>query len=495
MTMQYLIDWDKNGNFTGTYDDVTADVLEARWFIGARNPYQNVCDEPTIELVLNNANGKYSPENGASPIAGKIVPYVRIRVLSGTTQMWNGYLDAPELQWQPLGDATGKHTITLKGVGAKQLLDAVTVVMPTLTDVTADQILYEAISRGSVFSALQQLWLLGDPVWGALGVSTYLAQDNQWRDFETGITIFPDYIDGREGVWSIIRDVCETERGKFDIGRDGRYVFKNRHYTYYSEVTDYTVDEDETVGLSYLYGDVLATRTTVSARPRRTEASEQLWELDNPITIAPSQTISLEARLRRPNGQFASSSGVTPSATFSSGTADVTVTTKAGVAEITIENNTLYDAVLSTLTLSGTPLYPQNQLTVTAEDEVLARTYGVREKRFSVGNLYEWQDINDIAHMELLRSPLRGRIASLNMIASADDNAVMVDDLQLGAFIQVDAPSLYHDDRYLVIGEQHQWGEGNIHRAEFFLEPVDRIGMQLDTVGRMELGINTIVIY
>ncbi len=28
------IDWDRNGDFTGAYDDVTDRVIEAHWFLG-----------------------------------------------------------------------------------------------------------------------------------------------------------------------------------------------------------------------------------------------------------------------------------------------------------------------------------------------------------------------------------------------------------------------------------------------------------------------------
>ena len=57
------IDWDRNGNFTGTYDDVTQYVLFARWFLGMRQPYQDDADDSMLELVLNNADKRFSPEN------------------------------------------------------------------------------------------------------------------------------------------------------------------------------------------------------------------------------------------------------------------------------------------------------------------------------------------------------------------------------------------------------------------------------------------------
>ena len=50
MTTQWTIaiDWDRNGNFTGTYDDVTEYVLSANWFVGMRQSYQDSADNSNL---------------------------------------------------------------------------------------------------------------------------------------------------------------------------------------------------------------------------------------------------------------------------------------------------------------------------------------------------------------------------------------------------------------------------------------------------------------
>jgi hypothetical protein len=40
-TWTIAIDWDRNGNYTGTDDNITSYVMQANWFIGFRKPYMD----------------------------------------------------------------------------------------------------------------------------------------------------------------------------------------------------------------------------------------------------------------------------------------------------------------------------------------------------------------------------------------------------------------------------------------------------------------------
>lgn len=87
-TWKVLIDWDRDGNFTGTHDDVTAYVITANWFLGMRRPYQNDADNSMLDLMLNNADKRFSPENGSGPLSSKLVPLNAVKITSddGTTE-------------------------------------------------------------------------------------------------------------------------------------------------------------------------------------------------------------------------------------------------------------------------------------------------------------------------------------------------------------------------------------------------------------------------
>jgi hypothetical protein len=61
------IDWERNDNFTGAYDDVTSRVISATWFLGNRQPYQEMADDSMLRLKLDNSDKRYSPEECLKP--------------------------------------------------------------------------------------------------------------------------------------------------------------------------------------------------------------------------------------------------------------------------------------------------------------------------------------------------------------------------------------------------------------------------------------------
>jgi hypothetical protein len=73
-TWTIAIDWDRNDNFSGTYDDVTARMVNVEWVLGWREPYQDVAEDSVLKLRLTNVDRRYSPENATSPLFGKVAP-------------------------------------------------------------------------------------------------------------------------------------------------------------------------------------------------------------------------------------------------------------------------------------------------------------------------------------------------------------------------------------------------------------------------------------
>jgi hypothetical protein len=81
-TWTISIDWDRSGNFDGTYDDVTDRVISANWFLGMREPYQDDADDSMLELRLSNHDQCYSPEYASSPLHEKLMPFRPVQVQS-----------------------------------------------------------------------------------------------------------------------------------------------------------------------------------------------------------------------------------------------------------------------------------------------------------------------------------------------------------------------------------------------------------------------------
>ena len=107
------IDWDRNGDFSSTYDDVTNRVLQTNWFLGMRKTYQDMADNSVCVFTLSNADRMFSPDNSASPLVGKIAPLRPVRVQSndGTTTrtQWIGWIEAIK----PTVNKYGERTVNL----------------------------------------------------------------------------------------------------------------------------------------------------------------------------------------------------------------------------------------------------------------------------------------------------------------------------------------------------------------------------------------------
>lgn len=83
--LQAFVDWDANGNYTGTYDDVSAKSTSPPGtpilsIARGANMDGAALSPGTCTLRLLNTDNKYTPGNAASPIAGLVRPGVPIRI-------------------------------------------------------------------------------------------------------------------------------------------------------------------------------------------------------------------------------------------------------------------------------------------------------------------------------------------------------------------------------------------------------------------------------
>lgn len=76
-TISVKVDWDNNGNFTGVNDDITADVggtspdaTALTAFRGGSADFGSGASSGGGSIVVRNDTGKYSPDNGSSPLTG-----------------------------------------------------------------------------------------------------------------------------------------------------------------------------------------------------------------------------------------------------------------------------------------------------------------------------------------------------------------------------------------------------------------------------------------
>jgi hypothetical protein len=250
--------------------------------------------------------------------------------------------------------------------------------------------------------------------------------------------------------------------------------------------------------LSYAYGRDISNVIVVDSSPRRTEASETLWEYDGPpLTVSPGEEVVIRARLRKDNGQFAGASSLVANATFSAGTGSASVDPQGGIAVITISS--VNGGTLSALTLSGAPTVQQNDIQVRREDGESIASYGYREFDVDAGPVDDVDDLINTGDFELIRrKDARGVVSEIGWTRQADgvDNAAFIG-LNIGDRLRVVADEIGHDADYWLIGEQHEWSPGKLHEITGILErtyPIETFWL-LGVSGYSELGQTTVLGY
>lgn len=77
-TYHVLLDWDDDGDFDASDEDISADVLALTWRLGMTVPHQHVAPPGFARVTLRSRDRRYSPEAGIPPLT----PGKRIRIQS-----------------------------------------------------------------------------------------------------------------------------------------------------------------------------------------------------------------------------------------------------------------------------------------------------------------------------------------------------------------------------------------------------------------------------
>lgn len=104
-TYKIYVDWDNNGNYTGIYDDISADVMEIPKIMQGKDKQLGHAQAGILELRLKDLAHKYSPENNLSPLHDKLLPYRPIKVMATFAEedydLFNGFISkiVPHPHW------------------------------------------------------------------------------------------------------------------------------------------------------------------------------------------------------------------------------------------------------------------------------------------------------------------------------------------------------------------------------------------------------------
>ena len=150
-TWTIAIDWDRDGEFSGD-DIVTERTVWVNWFLGFREPYKDIAQNSVLGLVLDNREGRFSPENedAANPLAGKIQPLRPVRLTSndGTTTRihWSGWVESV----QPAANKYGERLVKILCTGGLQFLSSTETKIELQENQRSDQII-DALLQEVIF--------------------------------------------------------------------------------------------------------------------------------------------------------------------------------------------------------------------------------------------------------------------------------------------------------------------------------------------------------
>ena len=503
-TWGFFVDWDGDGDFSESYENITAYVRQATWRLGMRRMFQSLADKTECQLLVKNHDGRFSPENGASPYAGEFLPgrLMEIRTtFGGTTRtMWRGFLESV----QPFGATKRQPDAEIKGTDLKGFAQKKDVSVELMENVTGD----EALRR--LFQGVQPPpgawsgnWLLGIAGFSELGETTALGDPDDFFDFETGVVTHP-YVGDRwaDGVkvYNAALDIVAAERGRLFTARDGKLTFWNWQHIALDYTNSATID-NTMVDDTYAFGQDIVNVIKVVTTPRKISANDDdvLWTQEDSSTVKPGETKKINATFKDDSGaDIAGKNIITPSVGAGTlaytGAISLVVHEKARGAEIAITNSGAADAEITTLILKGKKISSFDKREIVERDEASAGIHGEIEETLPTELLSSEFHAKTIARYEIgRRKDPRGIMYSVTL---QNVDAIIYDlmlSLTIGSRINVIEDVLYHDADYAIIGEEHRLTDAmRKHVTTWNLEIADATpAWLLGIAGYSELGETT----
>ena len=388
-----FVDWDNDGAFTGTGENVTGRTMHLTWERGRDRSSQLVGKSigGRLVAVLNNASGDYSSFNESSPLTGNILPGRKVRVETGAdasfpytfpivwggNTLWEGFLQ----RVTPISRVNQPKTAILEAWGPLAYLNEDKVQLPMATNKATGTAIGEVLDEAS--------WPPGD------------------RTIDTGKTTMDRYWADRQRTLSALRLFEDTEGGFLTESKDGKVVFQDRHFRLVSPRTTSQATWSDAVSAANTYRrigqfDELAgifNDFEVEIQTYTVAALATLWTLSESGSssppLAPGEAKTFWARHPTPDSAtdaWAVDAWTTPvenddydANTNSDGSgldvsADIAVAVSkfANAMKITLTNNGTVSCFITLLRARGTSVTRNDPVRKTADDSASQTAYGIR---------------------------------------------------------------------------------------------------------------------
>jgi len=367
-----LVDWDNNGNFTGTYDDISADV-KSIFYSRGKSDELGKAEVGQLSITLNNADGKYTPGYGGV-ISALLLPKRPIKVSYGTATFapqFYGFIE--EIIPHPHLSEQDCIITAVDGIDFLSRNDMAT-------------ILYKSTGTGAIHTAI-----LDDASWSA-----------SMRTLDTGQDTVPYWYGHDVKSRFAQEEIDDSEQGFSYIAGTGYFNFEDRHHR--STSTHQTSQGTFINTMAYItyllnpknvYNIV---KTTVT--PWEVQSIAELWRLDEVPSIPASETLVWWGEASVSGESVFVDAWTTPASTTdytansqSDGggtdmTADVAITTTkfAKTIKLSIKNNGAVPAFMTLLKARGTYYDDLTKVTRKAEDSTSQTAY--QKRTLEIGGKY-----------------------------------------------------------------------------------------------------------
>lgn len=300
-----------NGYNTGAasdrYDNITSDVLAARWETGITDERTRVPSEGAATLEVKNDTRKYSPRVTTSPIYGLMQKQLRVSIevqYLSTTQyvaVWNGYTGDYKMN---VGIKNPTMSITCEqGMFA---LDASSPGIRVLENTTASEAL-ETILEYSAFksahtpygfyldrSLMDMAWFEGYSAYGGLP-SIVTPADPDPIDFPL---VGDQWLGGTTSPRKMLEDLMQVDQGYIFLMNSGQLRYADRNELINADVLWHIDIDDNITRADYGHAEYMVNRVNASYYPDSTEDDVILWSTRQPLKIARGKTKTIKVEFK-----------------------------------------------------------------------------------------------------------------------------------------------------------------------------------------------------
>jgi len=481
------IDWNNDGDYSDTGENVTSRVLADSTLTVEYGRDQARALSPMasgrMAFELNNRSRDYSPENTASPLAGNVLPARRVRwqrTLSAVTYtMFQGFLDdfdvLPDLE---------QRSVRIS------CLDA----LARLRDTKISTTVYQGIRTGTAIGLV--LDAIGWP-----------ATD---RDLDPGATLIRFWWEDDTDAWQAVERLLNSEGPPSIcyVDPDGKFVFRDRHHRLLraasttSQATFRGSGAEPLMSPPLVYdhgwrGVVNSITYSVGERAPAGELAV-VWSSDETINLSEGQTIEITAQATDPFIGAVTPEAVVPSDdpdqgpgadyTLLSGAVTFMLSRTTG-ASTTIRITATLGAgpvVLRGLRLRAYPVPVVTTVKVAAEDSSSIAKYGDRSPSQDAPWVNRY-DAEAIAHIMLAQRAERLPVVSMRLISGSDTRLTQQLARDLSDRVTIIEPETGLSDDFYIERAQHTVSHGGlIHETVFGCEkvaPVVDPVFRFDTAG------------